>query len=294
LIRSPYRRVWVIGRTLATDTPSDLRRARAKMTRYRLSSEPRRHARRPGRPKKAPLPKDGLTWLRKLDRAMAQNPPPARDKPLLARLRAIGVGAGLNPLKAGLSDEALRALKSAVEDEAATLPTQSRVQLAQEAIANGGWLVLDPALGDYKTDYDLRALIAIVGLGANTPDESIYPTALADSSGALLDGANRYRLVFDKRPPARAFWSLTMYDADGFLVPNPADRYALGETHPPLRRRGDGTIVVLIQHDRPSERGVNWLPAPEGNFRLSMRLYWPRKSALDGTWRPPRVERLAP
>ena len=295
VIRSPYRRVWVIGRTLATDTPADLRRAHRKQTRYRLSPSPRLRSRRPGKPKKAPLPSDGLALLHKLDRALAQNPPPARDRPLLTRLRAIGVGPGLNPSQAGLSAEALSALKAAVEDEAATLPASSRTRVAGEALANNGWLVLDPKVGRYGTDYDLRALVAILGLGANTPEESIYPTALADTEGRLLDGANRYRLVFDKPPPARAFWSLTLYDSDAFLVPNSANRYALGNFHPPLVRRGDGTIVVLVQHDKPTEKGVNWLPSPaQGMFRLNLRLYWPRKSALDGSWHPPPVERLAP
>ncbi len=292
-IRSAYRRVWVIGRTLSTGTPADLRAARRKQHQYELSPSPRLRSHRPGKPRKAPLPTDGLAWLRKLDRALAQNPPPKRDKPLLARLRAIGVGPGLNPSRAGLSAEALTALDAAVEDEAATLVASSRAQVAGEALANDGWLVLDPKVGRYGTDYDLRALLAVLGLGANTPEESIYPTALADSEGKLLDGANRYRLVFHKPPPARAFWSLTLYDADAFLVPNSANRYALGNFHPPLTRRGNGSIVVLVQHDKPAEQGVNWLPAPaQGMFRLNLRLYWPRKSALDGSWQPPPVERL--
>jgi hypothetical protein len=295
VIRSPYRRVWVIGRTLATDTPADLRRAHRKQTQYRLSPSPHPRPHRPGKPKQAPLPNDGLALLRKLDRALAQNPPPKRDLPALRRLRAIGVGPGLDPTKAGLSAEALSALKAAVEDEAATLIGDSRVEVAGKALANNGWLVLDPKVGRYGTDYDLRALVAVLGIGANTPEESIYPTALADSEGRLFDGANRYRLVFDKPPPARAFWSLTLYDADAFLVPNSANRYALGNFHPPLRRRGDGSIVVVVSHDKPSEQGVNWLPAPaQGMFRLNLRLYWPRKSALDGSWRPPPVERMAP
>jgi hypothetical protein len=295
VIRSPYRRVWVIGRTLATDTPADLRRAHRKQTQYRLSPSPHPRPHRPGKPKKAPLPNDGLALLRKLDRALAQNPPPKRDMPALRRLRAIGVGPGLDPTKAGLSAEALSALKAAVEDEAATLIGDSRVEVAGKALANNGWLVLDPKVGRYGTDYDLRALVAVLGIGANTSEESIYPTALADSEGRLFDGANRYRLVFDKPPPARAFWSLTLYDADAFLVPNSANRYALGNFHPPLRRRGDGSIVVVVSHDKPSEQGVNWLPAPaQGMFRLNLRLYWPRKSALDGSWRPPPVERMAP
>ena len=98
----------------------------------------------------------------------------------------------------------------------------------------------------------------------------------------------------DRLPPARYFWSLTMYDLSGFLVANPIDRYSLGPSHPPLLTQPDGSVVVVIQHDPPTEEGVNWLPAPEGPFRLNMRLYGPRKAALNWKWRPPPVVRQTP
>jgi hypothetical protein len=230
-----------------------------------------------------------------LGRAMKQNPPPKRDRPLLDRLEEVGVGAGLKPSAAGLPADVVEALRQGVEAEAAELPTSARAAVLKQALANGGWLTLDPDIGAYGTDYLLRAQVAVVGIGANTPEEAIYPTALADSSGGLLTGAGRYRLVFRKgdSPPVRGFWSITMYDSDGFLVPNSAKRYSLGPTHPPLVRRADGSVVISIQHDRPAEEGVNWLPAPAGGFRLSMRLYWPKASVLRGDWRPPPLERLA-
>jgi hypothetical protein len=292
-IRSPYRRVWMIGRTLAQEAPADLRRAHAKMRRYRLTPGPALRSRRPGKPRKHPLPSDGLAWLRALDRALAENPPPARDKPVLARLRAVGVGPGLTPGK-GLAADAVQALAEGVEAEAADLPGSSRVSVLQDALAHGGWLYLSSRVGAYGTDYLLRAQLAILGIGANTPAEAVYPTALADSGGALLNGANSYRLVFRRGhlPPARGFWSITMYDFDGFLVPNPVHRYSLGPTHPPLVRRADGSIVIAIQRARPAERDVNWLPAPAGGFRLSLRLYGPRPSVLSGAWEPPPLERL--
>jgi hypothetical protein len=293
-IRSPYRRVWVIGRTLAADTRADQRRARAKMLRYRLSPAPRLRSRRPGRPRRAPLPTDGLELLDALGRALAQNPPPARDRPLLDRLAQVGVGPGLRPSEAGLSPDVVAALRDGVEREAAEAPGRVRADVARQAIAAGGWLSLNPRIGRYGMDYDLRAAVALIGLGANTPAEAIYPTALADGDGAFLTGAGRYRLVFERgrEPPVRAFWSLTMYDSDGYLVPNPARRYAIGPSHPPLVRRRDGSIVVLIQREQPATGAVNWLPAPPGGFRLNLRLYWPERSALTGAWRPPTVERI--
>ncbi|HZE06675.1 MAG TPA: DUF1214 domain-containing protein, partial [Solirubrobacteraceae bacterium] len=146
--------------------------------------------------------------------------------------------------------------------------------------------------GDYGTDYAYRADVAAVGLGANTPAEAMYPIALTDSRGAPLNGAtDSYEITFARgqAPPVRAAWSLTLYDASGFLVANPIDRYALGSSHPPLVRRRDGSIVVVVSARRPARRGVNWLPAPAGPFRLNLRLYWPNRAALTGRWRPPPV-----
>jgi hypothetical protein len=294
VIRSKYRRVWMIGRTLATDAPADQRRAHAKMRQYGLTPTPPLRSRRPGKPRMYPLPTDGLVWLDALGKALAENPPPRRDRPLLKRLEEVGVGQGRSPVAAGLPADVLHALAEGVEAEAAELPGDSRIAVLTRAIANGGWLTLDPHVGRYGTNYLLRAQLAILGIGANTPEEAVYPTALADSTGTLLTGANRYRLVFKRGqlPPVRGFWSVTMYDFDGFLVPNPAERYSLGPTHPPLVRRGDGAIVIAIQRTRPAERDVNWLPAPAAGFRLSMRLYWPKPSVLRGVWRPPPLERL--
>jgi hypothetical protein len=295
VIRSKSRRLWVIGRTLARG-PADQRRAQRLMRRYRLRVPGRVH-RRPRRcdrtPEEATTP-TGLAFLDHLGRAMRRNPPPARDRPLLRRLRRIGVGPGLRPARAGLPADLLAAVRRGVVSEAADLPGRSRVQALQEALDSGGWLTLIHGIGRYGTGYERRAQIAVVGLGANTAAEAIYPTALSDAGGGLLSGASRYRMVFRRPPPARAFWSLTMYDGAGFLVPNAIRRYAIGSSHPGLVRRPDGSVVVAIQHDRPAEAGVNWLPAPAGGFRLSLRLYEPRPRALDGRWKPPSLHRLGP
>jgi len=130
-----------------------------------------------------------------------------------------------------------------------------------------------------------------VCLGANTPAEATYPVGLTDIKGKLFDGGTSYRMTFKKGqlPPAKAFWSLTMYDGNGYLVANSIHRYAIGSSHPPLVTRKDGSVVVAIQHTRPTASGVNWLPAPLGNFRLNLRIYRPAKRVLTGGWRPPPV-----
>lgn len=296
VIRSRYRRLWVIGRTLASDA-ADQRRAYKLMRRYRLTPLKRLGKtpivypkRKPGEPVKATTPQ-GLAFLDALGVAMKANPPPARDKPLLTRLATVGIAPGRKPTTAGLPAPVLDGLRAGAEAEAAALTGGTRAVLFAEAVTNGGWYIPPPKTGNYGTDYLLRARIAIAGLGANTPIEAIYPAALADSQGRLFSGANRYRITFapGQTPPGRAFWSLTMYDLAGYLVANPTNRYAIGDSHPPLVKRPDGSIVVAIQNDRPTDPAVNWLPSPAGPFRMSLRIYLPERRALTGAWKPPPV-----
>ena len=292
VIASEYRRVWVIGRTLAGG-PADQRRAQALMARYGLRA-PAGHGApprcRPGPVHHATAP-TVAGFLAALDRGLTANPPPPRDRPLLHRLAAIGVGPGLDPARAKLGRTARVALDAAIAETATLLPTIARRTVLTEAEHNHGWANPSREIGAYRTDYRFRAGVAVVGLGANTRAEAIYPTALTDDTGQLLEGGRSYRLVFapGQVPPARAFWSLTMYDAAGYLVANPEHRLAIGSNHPPLRRERDGSIVVALQRSRPVDPHANWLPTPTGGFRLSLRLYWPRAQALSGRWQPPPV-----
>jgi hypothetical protein len=298
-VSSPYRRVWVIGRTLAQDEPTDLRRARALQRQYalvpldRLDNPPSPPAADVHVKPRKPVAPQGLAWFDALGDAMAGNPPPARDQPVLDQLAQVGIGPGKHPSQDGLAQETLDGLRDGYAQAAGALPGAARAQVLQLALANGGWAPVPENLGEYGTDYDVRATIAVVGLGANTIQEATYPTALTDSNGALLDGSKRYRIVFPpgQTPPNRAFWSLTMYTIDGFLVPNAAHRYAIGSTHPPLVARRDGSVVVAVQHDRPAAKDVNWLPAPPAGFRMSLRIYRPTAAVLSGAWKPPPIDR---
>lgn len=300
VLRVRYRRIWVIGRTLSDGSRADVRKANALQRRYTLTPLSRlgRPGRplpvRPGRETKHPLPK-GLAFLDALGVAMRENPPPARDSAILAKLRAVGIGPGLSPSRAGLSPEALAGLVEGVNDESATRQTTMRLRVLREALSRHGWYVAPSNIGRYGTDYSFRADVAVAGIGANTEEEAMYPVAIADSTGKLFNSANRYRMVFKRGqlPPVRSFWSLTMYDISGYLVANPTNRYAVGSSHPPLVRRADGSVVIDIQRTRPTERGVNWLPSPpSGGFRLNLRLYWPTARALSRAWLPPGVERV--
>ncbi|HSR47608.1 MAG TPA: DUF1214 domain-containing protein, partial [Anaerolineales bacterium] len=151
----------------------------------------------------------------------------------------------------------------------------------------------------YAGDYLLRAVSAMLGWGGNDAIEAFYPMAREDEAGEPLDGANRYQLTFRSLPPAKAFWSVTMYDTSydgtaGYLVENPIDRYLINSTTEGLVFGKDGSLTITIQRSQPQETTevANWLPAPEGPFYVVLRIYWPEKAALDGTWAPPPIRQI--
>jgi hypothetical protein len=152
-----------------------------------------------------------------------------------------------------------------------------------------GWSQPTFTMGVYVTDYWRRAMIAKVGLGANLVEDAIYPVLFHDATGNTPVGEVDYVLHFDADalPPADAFWSVTMYDGDGFPVLNDLDRYALGDRDP-LVYNPDGSLDLYLQGSDPGDaRRPNWLPAPAGPLGVTMRLYDPRPEVLDGSWTPP-------
>jgi hypothetical protein len=153
------------------------------------------------------------------------------------------------------------------------------------------WSMNTDTMGVYGDYYLKRAIVAQLGLGANQPEDAIYPTNLADSEGKPLDAANRYSIHFDKgaTPPADAFWSITLYDTDGFQVANSLNRFAVSSWMP-FKYNSDGSLDLYFQNDSPGkDEETNWLPAPKGAFNLTMRLYAPKSDSLTGRWTPPPV-----
>ena len=152
------------------------------------------------------------------------------------------------------------------------------------------------AIGTYGADYLHRAGVAFGALGANVPDDAVYPTAFADADGQPFSSEKRYILHFEKRqiPPARAFWSLTMYDERQVFTENPINRFAIGDRDR-LTFNPDDSLDLYIQRESPGkDKESNWLPAPKsGSFTMNLRLYWPKAEVLDGTWTPPLVKRVA-
>ena len=155
-------------------------------------------------------------------------------------------------------------------------------------IVKTGWSMPTENMGAYGTSYLRRAVIALTGLGANLPEDAVYPSAFMDSNGQRLVGTDDYVLHFDQPPPVDGFWSLTMYDDKGFPVRNALERYAIADTG--LQKNADGSIDIYLGHMSPGT-GLesNWLPAPDGVFTLLLRLYGPRREVLEGQWVPPAL-----
>ena len=148
-------------------------------------------------------------------------------------------------------------------------------------------------MGVYGNHYLKRTIVAQAGLGANLPEDAIYPLNLGDEAGKPLDGANKYTLHFNKgdAPPANAFWSVTLYDPQGFQVPNSVNRFAVSSWMP-FRYNADGSLELYFQNENPgADKEANWLPAPKSAFNVMMRIYAPKSEALTGKWNPPPVTR---
>jgi hypothetical protein len=233
----------------------------------------------------------GIDFFRYGAELMKVHRPHPADWSTVARLRRIGIEVG-ESFNADVLDPASRQALSTVPGDAITV---LRSRLPGMARIVNGWQSNLDTVGVYGDFYVKRALVAMIGLGANQPEDAVYPLLLADADGKPLHGGSSYVMHFDadSLPPVDAFWSVTMYDAEGFQAANPINRFAIGDRDP-LRFNPDGSLDLHIQHDNPGgDKEANWLPAPEGPLGVTMRLYSPRPAVLDGSWAPPPVRRIS-
>jgi hypothetical protein len=302
-IDAPTPYVWIIGRT-KTDGPADYDAVHKIQAGYKITPLSQ-WGREPVAPVVKIDPSIDMNTPPKIqvdtmaaDKFFAYaaellklQPPHVTDQPIIAQLKRAGFEVG----KSFDLDKADPAVKQAFErtpEDAQKLmswkmPTLSRV-------ANG-WGMNTDTMGVYGNYYLKRALVAQLGLGANLPEDAIYPLNLADSDGHPLDGANDYSIHFDKGqiPPVQAFWSITLYDNDGFQVANPLNRFAVSSWMP-FKFNADGSLDLYFQNQSPgADKEANWLPAPKGPYNLTMRLYAPKSDALTGKWNPPPVVKSA-
>jgi hypothetical protein len=298
-INAPTSHVWIIGRT-KTDGPHDydaVREIQAGLKITPLSEwgrTPRAVEVRTDAsvdmktpPKKQVDAMTGDKYFAYAAELLKVNRPHLTDEPILARMKKLGI----EPGKSFDIERVPLPVRTALE--AAPSAAQRLMEWKVPSIARvvNNWSMNTDTMGVYGNYYLKRAIVAQVGLGANLPEDAIYPLNLGDQTGRPLDGANKYVLHFDKAtlPPVEAFWSVTLYDAEGYQVANPLNRFAVSSWMP-FKYDPDGSLTLYFQNENPgNDKEANWLPAPKGGFNLLLRLYAPRSEVLTGKWTPPPV-----
>jgi hypothetical protein len=303
--QSPTGTVWVLGRIYCTGTPADYKAVHALQDKCKLvplSSYGKPYTPSPGQVDpavdlKTPV-RDQVNgmeagaYFKLLAALMKDNPPAKEDADMVAKLAKIGLVPG--------QEFDMAKLDPAVQKGLARVPKEAIEKIMEHfksmAPVNG-WM-FTPNTGLYGTDYLQRALVTAIGMGANRPQDAIYPISEVDADGQPYDGAKKYVMHFDKgqMPPAKGFWSLTMYDAEMFFVANPLNRHTLSSRNK-FKTNKDGSVDLYLQNESPGQgKEANWLPAPKGKFVLMLRLYWPYEpshvSILDGSWKPPAAKRM--
>ena len=301
--RAPTNLVWILGRIYCSGTPADYAKVHAfqeKLTLIPLSDR--------GRPYTPPTGivnpaidsagsvrdmvnrMDPGSYFKLMATLMKANPPAREDAPLLRRMVKIGIVPGRDFDIGSVDPVVAQALRESPRGGVGQL---LRHCSGTSVDANGWSYFLK--LGRYGTDYVHRAFTAAIGTGANLSEDAVYPVTEADADGDPYVGSKRYVLHFPpgSSPPAEGFWSLAVYDNQYFFAPNEIHRYTRG-SRDNLRYNADGSLDIYIQHQSPgATREANWLPVPEREFVLMLRLYWVRESApsiLNGSWQPPPVK----
>jgi hypothetical protein len=298
-IAAPTYYVWIIGRT-KTDGPADYAAVHAIQAGYKVTPlsrwgkpdetivgkvDPTVDMKTP--PKLQVDSMSAAKFFAYAAQVMKLQPPHLTDQPILALLRRIGFEPGKDFDLAQADPTVQRALESVPVDGQRLMAWKVK-SLAR--VANF-WSMNTDTMGVYGNFYLKRAIVTQLGLGANLPEDAIYPLNLGDSSGKPLDGSRPYALHFesDALPPVSGFWSVTLYDPQGFQVANPLNRFAVSNWMP-FHYNADGSLDLYIQNANPGVgKESNWLPAPKGPFNLTMRLYAPKDAALTGEWNPPPV-----
>jgi len=297
--KSPTGLVWILGRIYCTGTPDDYKAVHALQDKFSLvplSAYKKPYTPSPGRVDPAvdmqtPVREqvnrmDAGAYFKLLVQLMQDNPPAKDDAPMLAKMAQIGIVPGQDFDIAKLDPAVAQGLQSV--PKAGVEKIMAHFKNAGSEV--NGW-IFSTKTGVYGTDYLQRAFITAIGLGANRPQDAIYPTSEMAVTGKPYDGANKYVIHFPKgqMPPVNGFWSLTMYDADYFFVQNPLNRFTLSSRNK-FKTNKDGSVDIFIHNTSPG-KGMesNWLPAPADKFILMLRFYWPKDAIIDGTWKPPVV-----
>jgi hypothetical protein len=301
--KSPTSIVWVLGRIYCTGTPEDYEAVHkmqdeislVPLSAYGRSYTPPSGKVDPSIDMKTPVRDqvnalDTAAYFNLLATLMKDNPPAKADAPMVAKMAKLGIAPG-KPFEFDKLDPAVQ---QALKDVPRLGFEKIMAHFKTAGKDVNGWQFTTKT-GIYGTNYLQRALVTAIGLGANRPQDAVYPTSEVDGAGKPYSGANKYVMHFPKgqMPPVNGFWSLTMYNAEYFFYGNDLNRYTLSARND-LKKNADGSVDLYLQHENPgSDKESNWLPAPADKFILMLRLYWPKEtppSILDGTWKIPPVK----
>jgi hypothetical protein len=302
--KSPTNIVWLLGRIYCTGTPEDyaaVHKLQDECKLVPLSSYGKPYTPPAGTVDPSIDTKmavrdqvnrmDAVAYFTLLCKLMKDNPPAAADAPQLAKFAKIGIVPGKDFDPGKLKADFVKRVPEISNDR---ILLQFKVN--KDVKDENGW-AFTTKTGIYGTDYLMRALVTAIGLGANRPQDAVYPTSQKDANGHKYNGANKYVMHFPKGqlPPAQGFWSVTMYDSAYFFVSNPINRYSISARQN-LKSNPDGSTDLYIQKDSPGkDREANWLPAPAGDFILMMRMYWPSEkspSIINGSWKVPPAAKV--
>ena len=300
-IAAPTSFVWIIGRT-RTDGPGDYPAVNKVQAGYKVTPlsnwgkapptvavkvDPTVDMKTPPKTQVDTMP--AAEYFAYAAELLKLHPPHLTDQPIIAQMKRIGIEPG--------KSFDLVELDPAVQNALASAPAEAQAlmkwKVATLARVANGWSMNTDTMGVYGNYYLKRAIVSQMGLGANLPEDAIYPLNLGDDMGKPLNGSNKYTIHFDKgaTPPVNAVWSITLYVDEGFQVGNVLNRFAVSSWMP-FKTNADGSLDLYFRSESPGkDKEANWLPAPTGAFNLTMRLYGPKTDALTGKWNPPSIVR---
>jgi hypothetical protein len=307
--KSPTSMVWLLGRIYCTGTPEDYKAVHAlqddvklvPLSAYGKEWTPPKGKVDPAIDTKTAVRDqvnrmDAAEYFTLLAELLKTNPPSEADELMVEKLARIGIVPGKDFDKSKFDPALVKRVPQVGFD---------RIMLHYK-FSDGdvkdinGW-GFTTKTGIYGINYIQRALITAIGLGANRPQDAVYPLSAKYDGGLIkraYQGSENYVLTFKTgaMPPVSGFWSLTMYDENYFFVENPINRYSISARQD-LKMNADGSTDLFIQNASPgADKEANWLPAPKGKFVLMMRLYWPKEgnpSLLGGSWVLPPVKKVS-
>lgn len=301
-VKVDYSRIWIIGSTQLKNA-ADVANVVKIQDGYQLTplssygiAAPSQAAQptdsQAPSPVAASMP-SGLAFFDRLGELLAAFPPPAAQQADVARFASVGIGANLVTSEQKLSPDTVRGLTDAVAAGPQSIQAATQELVKRSAGTHRGYLL--GGFGDYGTNYQLRAVISQIGLGAFVPQQAIYAMAWSDDAGQALTGEKSYVLHLEKAPPTSEGWSLTVYNLRGQLIENSEQRHAFTNTSD-LTRNADGSVDFYLQADKPTDsaKQANWLPVGGDGFEVTWRLFAPQPAEVDpilqgSGWQPPAI-----